>query len=284
MSFTVFVVASLIVSTAIILLPFLWSMRAPKNNPAHHMKRRDEKGIEGEVVVLVGDSITHGKIGYNFVDLVSEKLHDHHYKFVNAGRNGELVWNVVQRLDDIIRCKPDIITVMIGTNDAKGALTEDEMKGYVRRMRLPRKPSHDWFRENLLILINRLKNETQARIALLSIPPLGEDSNHAAFTQSAEYSQTVEEVARETNVTYLPLHERMVERLSNNTSMPNSSFEKATISIFKGIYKRYLLRRSWNRIAKEGGFRLLVDHIHLNREGAMIAAELVEGFIGNSAD
>ncbi|MHA1936233.1 MAG: SGNH/GDSL hydrolase family protein [Candidatus Thorarchaeota archaeon] len=222
-------------------------------------------------------------MGFNFVDLVSEKLSNDYYEFVNAGRNGELAWNVVQRLDDIINCEPDIVTIMIGTNDAKGALTEAEMKGYVRRMKLPRRPSHDWFRENLLVLVNRLKNETQARIALLSIPPLGEVPDHAAFAQSTRYSRTVEEVARETNVTYLPLHEKMVDYLSNNASIPNSSFEKATISIVKATYKRYLLRRSWNRIAKEDGFQLLVDHIHLNREGAMITAELVKGFIGNAA-
>ncbi|MHA1903297.1 MAG: SGNH/GDSL hydrolase family protein [Candidatus Thorarchaeota archaeon] len=281
MSFTVLIVAALIASTAIILVPFLWSLRAPKNNPAYHIKSREQKDGQSEVVVLVGDSITHGKMGFNFVDLVSEKYHDRQFEFVNAGRNGELAWNVVQRLDDIIKCEPDIVTVMIGTNDAKGALTEAEMKGYVRRMKLPRKPSHDWFRENLQILINRLKSETHARIALLSIPPLGEDPNHPAFAQSTEYSKTVEEVSRETNVTYLPLHEKMIERLSNNAGMPNSSFEKAHFSIVKATYKHYLLRRSWNRIAKEGGFQLLVDHIHLNREGAIIAAELVEGFIGN---
>lgn len=50
--------------------------------------------------MMIGDSITHGRIGTNFVDILSRKFNN--YEFVNAGVNGHLAWNVNQRLDEII--------------------------------------------------------------------------------------------------------------------------------------------------------------------------------------
>ena len=162
--------AILILLVLILVIPYVRIMRLPDNRPMKYIKLRPEKRRTGKVVVLVGDSITQGKMGFSYADLLAKRLEGTQYQLINAGRNGELAWNVLQRVDEIIKCNPDIITVMIGTNDAKGALTGEEQKRYVKRMKLPRMPDQNWFHENVLSLVETLKHSTNARIALVSIP------------------------------------------------------------------------------------------------------------------
>jgi lysophospholipase L1-like esterase len=249
------------------------------NNPSNHIKKKPSDYGGKKVIVFVGDSITHGRMGENYVDMLSERLDDRNFQIVNAGRNGELAWNVLQRVDEIIQCKPDIITVMIGTNDAKGGLTKKEQKSYVKRMKLPRRPDHNWFHENVLSLVETLKRNTNARIALVSIPILGEDCNHPAFIQSSEYSRTIQEIAQKTSVTYLPFNEEMIELLARHPSNSIPPYENVDFGILKSMFKRYLFGRSWDDISRNSGFELLTDHVHLNSKGAKIAADLIEEFI-----
>ncbi len=108
---------------------------------------------------------------------------------VNAGINSNLAWNVRQRLNDIIRCNQDIVTVMVGTNDANAMLHESNARRLIKKMSLPRHPDHDWFHDNLAKIIMRLKNETHAKIALLSLLPIGEDLDSPACDAAARYSR-----------------------------------------------------------------------------------------------
>ena len=38
------------------------------------------------------------------------------YEFVNAGINGQLAYNLLQRLDNVVACCPDVVTVLIGSD------------------------------------------------------------------------------------------------------------------------------------------------------------------------
>jgi len=71
------------------------------------------------IVLCCGDSITHGHIGYNWVGALREQ--DSSKIYVNAGINGDLAWNLNQRLKNALKCNPDYITILIGTNDAMGS-------------------------------------------------------------------------------------------------------------------------------------------------------------------
>ena len=62
-----------------------------------------------KVVVCCGDNLTHGHIGHNWMSDLREKDTNHNY--VNAGNNLDLAWNLSQRIDEIIKCKPSIITI-----------------------------------------------------------------------------------------------------------------------------------------------------------------------------
>jgi len=258
---------------------FYQSEKLPDNSPSKYFKQQHKDSERKRVVVFLGDSITHGRIGVDYVEIIKGQLESEQIELINAGINSELAWNNLQRVDEVIQCEPDIVTVLIGTNDANASMNEKTMKSYVRRMKLPRNPDNDWYKECLRSLVMKIKTETSAKIALLSIPTIGEDSSHPAFTKSTEISQIVHDVTEELDVTYLPLHEKMIEFLQDKPVSAKYPYEKYFIGIIKGIINHFLLRKSWDSIARNSGFALHVDYLHLNTDGARMIADLIGKFI-----
>jgi acyl-CoA thioesterase-1 len=268
----------IVVSIVCFILVYLfWQMeKLPKNRPGKYQKLIGKK-----VVVLAGDSITHGQIGASYVTMLEERLDNTQYSLVNAGVNSHLAWNLLQRVDEIIACEPDYVTIMIGTNDASAATSEKEAEDYVKRMDLPQMPDDLWFRECLQEIVKRLQSETSADIALISIPPIGETLDHPAFRISSEYIKSIQEVANVTGVAYLPLHERMLGYLREHKAEPTYPFERAKVGMAIACFKRYILRKDWDSIGREAGFHLHIDYLHLNTKAASIATEIIEEFVSS---
>jgi lysophospholipase L1-like esterase len=53
----------------------------------------------------------------DYLALLRARLGSDGYEFVNAGINGNLAWNVLQRLDEVVACRPDAVTLLVGTTD-----------------------------------------------------------------------------------------------------------------------------------------------------------------------
>ena len=85
--------------------------------PKRFLKRGRRPGTR-TLVVCAGDSITHALMSADYLRMLEQALGDQGYEFVNAGWNGDLAYNLGARLDDIIDCNPDVVTILIGTNDA----------------------------------------------------------------------------------------------------------------------------------------------------------------------
>ena len=249
-------------------------MKLPKNRPEKYRKLTTKK-----VVVLAGDSITHGQIGENYVTMLSQRLDKEQFELVNAGVNAHLAWNLLQRVDEIINCEPDYVTIMIGTNDANASTSKEESESYVKIMNLPQMPDQTWYRNVLQEIVTRLQEETAAKIALISIPPIGENPDHFAFELSSKYSKSIEEMASMTGTTYLPFHEKTSEILKERPGSPTYPFERANIGMIKAVFKRYILRRDWDSIGEASGFQLHIDYLHLNTKAASLLTELIEDFI-----
>jgi len=140
-------------------------------------------------------------------------------------------------------------------------------------------PTKEWYRENLAALCVKLKAETGARIALLSLPPIGEDMNDRAFARAAEYSRVVKEVAAGQKLRYLPVNETMTRYLRANPPSPKYAYEKLEYTMYRGIIEHHGFGVSYNSIAKKNGFVLLTDFLHLNCTAADMVAALIEGFV-----
>ncbi|HET7839780.1 MAG TPA: GDSL-type esterase/lipase family protein, partial [Rectinemataceae bacterium] len=224
-----------------------------------------------------GDSITRGAVSADYVQLLASRLPG--LDFVNAGVNSELAWNLASRLDEIVALQPEAVTVLIGTNDVNATFGLRSVLGYYAIHRLPERPNPLFFRENLTLIVRRLKRDTGARIGLFSIPPIGEESGHYAYLRTEEYSRIIREIAKEEGTGYLPLRERMcayLEALPKGNPLP---FRRIGAAQRRAVRARLMLGRSLDEISASNGFHLLVDGIHLNTHAASMAADLAESFL-----
>jgi len=208
-------------------------------------------------------------------------LADHGLTVVNGGINGELAWNVVQRLDRALACRPDVVTVLIGANDAMGAHDEASGRRYLKMVELPRLPDVEWFEENLRVLVRQLRERSEARIALMTLAPIGENPRSPIAALVDQCNAIIARVAEELDVDLLPLHDRLVELLAEGSGAQRHRYApgaRGRIRMVSAGVLHYLLGMSWDRIADRRGLALTVDLVHLNDRAGTVVADLVEGF------
>jgi lysophospholipase L1-like esterase len=175
-------------------------------------------------VVCVGDSITRGQVSVDYVDLLRGRQHAVPSVFVNAGVNYDLAYSVRNRLDDVVAQRPDVVCVLVGTNDANATLGDGNRRLVSLLKRPPGRPTAERFREDLTAIARELVERTDARVGLLSLPVIGEDLDSTPLRRATEYSAIVREVAAANGVGYLPLHERQVDFLRERRQPPRTHY------------------------------------------------------------
>lgn len=139
-------------------------------------------------IVFFGDSITAGygiNIEQAFPAIIQQKIKElgMPYEVINAGLSGETTAGGLQRIDWVLRLKPDVLMLELGGNDGLRGLSLDET------------------RANLKAMINKIKAANDRTIIILAgmqIPPnLGQ-----AYTE--EFRTLYAEIAEEEGVRLLP--------------------------------------------------------------------------------
>jgi acyl-CoA thioesterase I len=225
------------------------------------------------LVVCVGDSLTAGQLSADWVALLAEGLGPRGYEFVNAGVNSQLAWNVLQRLDEVIACDPDIVTLLVGSNDVLATLSPGHAARYRRYQRLPQRPTFAWYRENVERILDRLATETRARLVVLELPLLGEDRDSEPNRRVERYNLALRELCEQRGVACLPLHRRLADLLPAEHRAPPGA--GSTGPMAAAAARRLLLRQDWDTISAKHGLRLLTDHVHLNGTAATVVADLL---------
>ncbi len=77
-----------------------------------------------KTVVCFGASLTSGTVSFNYLELLGARPTLADFEFINHGVNGDLAWNGLQRLKDIVVEDPDFVIIMIGTNDVNATMSE----------------------------------------------------------------------------------------------------------------------------------------------------------------
>ncbi len=231
-----------------------------------------------KTVVCFGDSITRALVSASYIAPLEERLGDR-FRFVNQGVNNDLTYNLVRRLDDVIADKPDIVFILIGTNDVTSVMSVYASVFVITRKRLPRWPSLKWAYTNLRTIIRRIKDETGAVVAVGSIPVLGEDLQSPPNVVARRYNTQLRTIAAQENARYLPIFERMEQHLREETDGKGRPFRGSVRLMLRLLVRRVIFRESFDTFSARQGFHLLTDGIHLNHTGAgLIAAEL-ESFL-----
>jgi acyl-CoA thioesterase I len=225
------------------------------------------------LVVCVGDSLTAGQLSADWVGLLANRLGPAGYEFVNAGVNSQLAWNVLQRLDEVIACDPDVVTLLVGSNDVLATLSPAHEARHRRYQRLPRRPTLEWYLDNVDRILDRVEAETRARLVVLELPPIGEDLDSEPNRRVERYNTALRERCERRDVPCLPLHQRLADMLPAGHRAPAGA--GATGPMVTAAARRLLLRQDWDTISAAQGLRLLTDHVHLNPTAAAVVADLV---------
>jgi lysophospholipase L1-like esterase len=232
--------------------------------------------MPGEILVAcLGDSHTHGRVGADWVRRIRMRMGIEGWLFINAGHNGDLAWNLGQRLEEVILCDPDFALILIGSNDIMGACDPDDAAAYVESNRLPRTPNIDWYESQLRDIVHRLKEATHAEIILCTLPPLGEEPEGPAAGAVAAHNAIVGMLGRVERLAVLPLHRLLAAEIKKSPGPPYVPGNRKG-PMYRALLRRYLLGKTWDEVGRAQGYSLLTDGIHLgDRAGGMLAA-LVE--------
>lgn len=251
----------------------------PPNNPHAYLNQKVQLHEGKKLVACIGGDVVHGNISYNFVEDAARRKGCSDYQFINDGVNGSTAQDVLNRLDSVIQCNPEYAIILVGMNDASAKIAPELAKTNVKIRALTEKPSLSLYEKNLAEIVNRLKAETTANIALMSLPVAGENLFSKANTEIDQYNEAIKKVAEVTNVTYLPFNEKLKAYLKGKRHTRGRSLENSAKLYGKAIVEHFVYGYSLNRISHRNGFLLLTDGMHLNSTAGMMAAHQIELFL-----
>ena len=236
----------------------------------------------GRVIACIGDSLTHGNIGVCWVEQIREQFPSD--VFLNEGINGDVVWQVHQRLEPIVKCKPDIAIIMIGSNDAMASFNKNSAERYKKNGNLPEAPTFENYQKLLSELIDHLS--AIPKIALCTLPPVGEYQDSSINKHISKFNDFIVVTAKEKNISLLPVSNSLWDELKIRTYPLKRDYDPKLIPVLRRIYggamHHYILKKSWDKVAESKGQWLLFDQIHLGERGANIIYKLVKKYIASS--
>jgi lysophospholipase L1-like esterase len=216
---------------------------------------RSDPNVEDITVAFLGSSSTAGKgQAFDWIAELKRRPENRRFRFHNFGVGGDLAFNALQRLPGVLACRPQIVVVWVGGNDVL-ALVSAKVRRFFRIFkRLPVEPSPSWFRENLEEMVHRLKAGGPIKVALCSLPPIGEDLWSENSFQSnldqriAEYSAIIKEVAQEEeDVGYVAMYEGIRAGIATS---PGRAFTRFRFwSFYRDAFSVLVLRKSPDEIA-----------------------------------
>lgn len=246
----------------------------PINNPKTYLKNKRDNGKE--IVVLIGDSLTHGNVQPSWVNSMRKKMGEN-FEFINAGINGETTNDVLNRINEILACDPNIATLLIGNNNLMGSFERNE-RNYKKSKQV--EWSINGFENEYRMIVKKLI-ENNIKLAVSSLMSYGEEIGSDEFERTREYCKIIKKIADEFSLYYIPLFEEIEKYLiekGGNTNLPKIEND-SLIMLQNFMVKKILLKQSWDKISTDSRFKVTLDHIHFNNYSANLMESMVSEFI-----
>jgi len=247
----------------------------PENNPA---KCLDENflGTNKNIIVNIGDSITHGVVSGNYSKLVEDELAPLGFTTINAGINADLSHTVLRRIDQVIMCKPKVVTLLIGTNDIIVSESDLQFNSYLFMNRITQDDTADLisYQKNISEIVKRLRLAGVIHIYLISPPIFEEDLSSDKNKKAKIYSDVVRKIAEEEAVSYIPLNEIMRTNIPFNKISASDKKINGFMNYFF-IARHYYLDESLDELYQANGYEFSTDGVHLNSNGANLVKSLM---------
>jgi lysophospholipase L1-like esterase len=160
--------------------------------------------------VCFGDSITRGGADGGYVGAlkkyISAVLPEQKIEIVNSGVDGDTTRNLLKRIDhDVFAHNPELVTVMIGVNDVA--------KGYEHQNRVGNGPKGvplEEYKSNIKSILSQAKAHNE-KVILISPGIIIENLDHPANSRLGEYTQALEQIAKENGIQYIDVHKAFTD-------------------------------------------------------------------------
>lgn len=221
-------------------------------------------------VVVAGASIVRGRASVDFVQILRERFPSR--DFVNAGVNGNVAWELLQRLDPITACRPAQVVILIGTNDVQGMLSADATREVRESKHLPEDPSLGWYAACMKEIVTRLQ-AAEASVGLCSLPPIGQDLDAPVNVMVREANAVIRHACDSSGAAYLPVYERLTDLLASQGATRGPAWTGSWAPGVASLVEHFALGRSYDAIALARGWILSPDGVHMDSTGAGIIAD-----------
>ncbi|MBN1117771.1 MAG: hypothetical protein JXA77_11235 [Bacteroidales bacterium] len=234
---------------------------------------------ERKKAFFLGASITQGKISKSFENILKKNLGTSNYNYINYGIAGYESFNVLKQINKVLSKNPDFVVLLVGTNDVLSGLDPKLAKLTRKLKHIPHEPTLANYCKNITSIIRQLKQNSGLKIAIASLPVVGENLNSIENKTIREYNLELKKIAENENVDYLPVFEQQSDYLLKEINGKGKDYLKGSNMAYKALFMHFLLFKSFDSISQKNGYLLLTDGIHQNSKGASFIANAIESFI-----
>jgi lysophospholipase L1-like esterase len=238
------------------------------------------KGAENKVVFFGSSSIAGKGQAFDLIGELQKRPANSRFSFLNFGVGGDLAYNALQRVPEVVAAHPDRVFIMLGGNDILASVFQNVWQMFRRTKHLPQAPSPEWFDKNLRSIVRELKSHSIAKIALVSLPQVGEAPTSTDAHQRhlnilyEEYARIIKQIADDESAAYVPFYEKLHDAI---VASPGRTFTSFSFSPFyRDTFRYFILRKTGDQIAEANGWKFHVDGVHLNSRGGRILADSIQ--------
>lgn len=236
-------------------------------------------------ILFIGDSITKGTQGVDWVRMISRKHQD--WKVENAGLNGETINKTSDRLVlKLAQNDYDVVVFECGYNDVMLPTFVDRQgwfpKAYQHQLKLGNTPSNlQQFEHHLRESVDYMVSVSKVKVVLTTLGCINESNTAVTNLKAREYNKVIRKVAKEYNCALADVEERFASYL-NQRSTSDYLMEIFINTAFLDAIN-CIIRRA-DHLSETRGLHLTIDGVHLNTKGALIFKEEVEKLLINIDD
>jgi len=226
-------------------------------------------------LLFIGDSITEGKLGINFVDMIKCRYPD--YCYHNKGKGGDTLLEVIERLVKILkedRHQYFVIVIEAGHNDI--------LLPYIKQrwsfMNIKKVTPITQMGTLLDQSLKTISSLTTAKIILTTLSCIGEIYNSQLNQKRRLINEQIERVGYKYNTHIADVSTAFDEIIINSSS--SSYFLDNPINLAIDYFRSKKSRWA-DKISGRRNLNLTIDGAHLNNKGAQIYCREISKILDN---
>jgi len=247
-----------------------------------------------KTILFMGDSLTAGKLGASYLEVLQNDPEMRNRTFINAGEDGYTIEGIRIRMESILDSGnlPDVLVVEGGANDLLLPFMRSsghEWDPFIRKLKrhgsIPLE-SEEAFREGMKRILSAAFDRGIKNVLTCTIPCLGENLSTPLNRKRERYNRIIRTVTGE-------FQESLYECSCVDAALPFEAeleqFQPGSDHLFKTPEELMkdagrILKEGEDRICSERGLRLTIDGTHLNRTGAQMLAEVFRKALDSGTD